>query len=146
MTSDAIDLARFNGATSQGRGRRRCVRLRSRSCRRASMGPRLKDVEDAFSYPRCTYYWSASMGPRLKDVEDRIDFHESTYRLIDASMGPRLKDVEDLVPPGSSATDHCASMGPRLKDVEDGHVGASPGRVALASMGPRLKDVEDTPV
>ena len=39
--------ARFNGATSQGRGRRFCSRRGDLADRRASMGPRLKDVEDS---------------------------------------------------------------------------------------------------
>ena len=39
----------------------------------ASMGPRLKDVEDTIRDGLLGIVGGASMGPRLKDVEDRTD-------------------------------------------------------------------------
>ena len=110
----------FNGATSQGRGRHDGPIPDVTRQVRASMGPRLKDVEDhtgqwhlsgplKLQWGHVSRTWktghrpendrlrrTASMGPRLKDVEDMQSLAGAEYRAR-ASMGPRLKDVEDAV-------------------------------------------------
>ena len=64
---------RFNGATSQGRGRPAPAAPLAAWLTSASMGPRLKDVEDGGPRGKPHGDRSASMGPRLKDVEDVVD-------------------------------------------------------------------------
>ena len=138
------------------------------------------------------YLSSASMGPRLKDVED-VESANGVRESLDASMGPRLKDVEDRVkevrceglPTGfNGATSQgrgrllrTEAIDRTFKALQWGHVSRTwktrPGtatrplrRTTLqwghvsrtwktcvsttdvtsmvpASMGPRLKDVED---
>ena len=61
---------------------------------------------------------NASMGPRLKGVEDQVRALMQEAEAM-ASMGPRLKGVEDVVQIDGSERKTCASMGPRLKGVED---------------------------
>ena len=111
--------SRFNGATSQGRGRRGWTLSNATHIRRlqwghvsrtwktrvgiavtpntqkASMGPRLKDVEDAQSasgIPPCglCFNGATSQGRgRLRCGDNELGNSQL------ASMGPRLKDVED---------------------------------------------------
>ena len=134
----------------------------------ASMGPRLKDVEDELRAGTYEKHIQASMGPRLKDVEDIANINTAVPVLelqwghvsrtwktspvargdrirVAASMGPRLKDVEDKS--GSHEANRATrcfngatSQGRGRRD--DGRHRRRPGR--RASMGPRLKDVEDS--
>ena len=70
----------FNGATSQGRGRQVDIRFAT-THQIASMGPRLKDVEDMLNDFLYYFRHVASMGPRLKDVEDTVYSLQLRYEL-----------------------------------------------------------------
>ena len=121
----------FNGATPQGRGRHTPNRESLRATL-ASMGPRLKGVEDWsgqwLSRPTRSRFNGATpqgRGRRRKQgCRDSLDL---------ASMGPRLKGVEDSLQSCQPRERDAASMGPRLKGVED--VSAEPRR---ASNPPRF--------
>ena len=160
--------SRFNGATSQGRGRlvipTYCKFLAcslqwghvSRTWKTLGM-PLVLVLMDALQWGHVSRTWKtiagrgivanrprASMGPRLKDVEDDV-LRRAAGAGDSASMGPRLKDVEDSIRLCVSVAASVASMGPRLKDVEDNLLESLLQQALGASMGPRLKDVEDIP-
>ena len=86
----------FNGATSQGRGRQvpqKPVETIVAELQWGHVSRTWKTLRTLGSGRRPAL---ASMGPRLKDVEDlRISQRDRIDR--EASMGPRLKDVEDYV-------------------------------------------------
>ena len=132
---------RFNGATSQGRGR---------PAERSSSGPRPASFNGATSQGRGRQATSritgvtlnASMGPRLKDVEDQLRAYDSTLR-------ERLQwgHVSRTWKTAVAVADHL-----RADSCFNGATSQGRGRqlasvrskaAPVASMGPRLKDVED---
>ena len=113
----AAARSRFNGATSQGRGR---------------LSEVLRHARDKTRFNGAT---SQGRGRQQHGCDGNIppkSFNGATSQGR-GRLGPFTL--------GTLAVN--ASMGPRLKDVEDGRVVDTDGRGDVASMGPRLKDVED---
>ena len=186
-----IQVFGFNGATSQGRGRPDATDNQttngetlqwghvSRTWKTHRSGYTRTGESVVLQWGHVSRTWKtgeivtakelkdwASMGPRLKDVEDAQAASPASRRTLlqwgHVSRTWKTSAKAMLTPPAATlqwghvsrtwksrwacrsfGRNWHASMGPRLKDVEDAHANRSRYPSYIASMGPRLKDVED---
>ena len=109
----------FNGATSQGRGRHLTL-AQSRRPPRASMGPRLKDVEDLKAGANASDdFYKLQWGHVSRTWKTTPALGTPTAGVATLQWGHVSRTWKTMLMLASFSSFIMASMGPRLKDVED---------------------------